>query len=119
MTGIVLFAHGSTVESANDAVRSVTAQLAEQTGDLVETAFLDCAPPTLADAVRALVAEGVSRIVVIPYFLTLGIHLQRDLPRIADGLRSIYEGVTIEITEPLDGHPALLEVLIDRWKSAR
>jgi sirohydrochlorin ferrochelatase len=119
MTGIVVFAHGSTVESANDAVRAVTAQLAERTGDLVETAFLDCAPPTLADAVRLLAEKGITRIVVIPYFLTLGIHLQRDLPRIADNLRSIYPDVSIEITEPLDGHPALLEVLVDRWKNAR
>ena len=119
MTGIVVFAHGSTVASANDAVHAVTAELARRTGALVESAFLDCAPPKLADAVGALAARGVSRIIVIPYFLTLGVHLQRDLPRIADELRGIYQGVGIEITEPLDGHPALLEILIDRWKQAR
>jgi sirohydrochlorin ferrochelatase len=119
MTGIVLFAHGSTVESANEAVHAVTAELARRTGDLVETAFLDCAPPRLADAVAALADKGVARIVVIPYFLTLGIHLQRDLPRIAADLRRIYQGVSIEIAEPLDGHPALLEILIDRWREAR
>ena len=73
----------------------------------------------LADAVGALVARGATRIVVIPYFLTLGIHLQRDLPRIADELRRIYPGVSIDIAEPLDGHPALLEILIDRWKEKR
>jgi sirohydrochlorin ferrochelatase len=116
MTGIVLFAHGSTVESANDAVHAVTAELARRTGDLVETAFLDCSPPKLADAVGVLAGKGVSRIVVIPYFLTLGIHLQRDLPRIADELRGIYKGVSIDIAEPLDGHPALLEILVDRWR---
>lgn len=119
MTGVVLFAHGSTVESANEAVHAVTAELARRTGDWVETAFLDCAPPRLRDAVGALVARGATRIVVIPYFLTLGIHLQRDLPRIADELRRIYPGVGIDIAEPLDGHPALLEILIDRWKEKR
>jgi sirohydrochlorin ferrochelatase len=118
MTGIVLFAHGSTVESANDAVRAVTAELARRTGEWVETAFLDCASPRLADAVGILVTGGATRIVVIPYFLTLGAHLQRDLPRIADELRRIYESVSIDIAEPLDGHPALLEILMDRWKSA-
>jgi sirohydrochlorin ferrochelatase len=118
MTGIVLFAHGSTVESANDAVHAVTAELARRTGEWVETAFLDCVPPRLADAVGTLVTKGATRIVVIPYFLTLGIHLQRDLPRIADELRRIYEGVDIDVTEPLDGHPALLEILVDRWKKA-
>ena len=70
------------------AVHAVTAELARRTGDLVETAFLDCAPPDLLTQSATLVSKGVSRIVVIPYFLTLGIHFQRDLPRIADELRA-------------------------------
>ena len=32
MTGLIVFAHGSTIESANDAVHSVTAELARRTG---------------------------------------------------------------------------------------
>ena len=115
----MVFAHGSTVASANDAVHAVTAELARRTGDLVETAFLDCAPPNWLTRWGLLQPRASPGIVAIPYFLTLGIHLKRDLPRIADELRGIYQGVSIEITEPLDGHPALLEILIDRWKQAR
>ena len=58
----------------------------------------------------------VDRIVVLPYFLTLGVHLQRDLPAIVDRLRPIYIDVEFTITEPLDGHPALLDILIDRYQ---
>jgi sirohydrochlorin ferrochelatase len=54
--------------------------------------------------------------VVVPYFLTLGIHLKRDLPRIVGELRNIYVGIRFEIAEPMDGHPALLQVLLDRAK---
>ena len=32
---------------------------------------------------------------------------------------NIYQGVRIDIAEPLDGHPALLEILVDRWKEKR
>jgi sirohydrochlorin ferrochelatase len=116
MTGIVLFAHGSTVESANDAVQRVATELGRRTGRVVETAFLECAAPTLADAVAKLTLSGVRRIVVVPYFLTMGIHLKRDLPRIAGELRNIYTDVSIEIGEPLDGHPGLIDVLVDRSK---
>ena len=61
---------------------------------------------------------GATRVLVIPYFLTLGIHLKRDLPRIATELRGIYKGIRIDVTEPMDGHPALLDVLLDRAKEA-
>jgi hypothetical protein len=118
-TGIILFAHGSTVGSANDAVFDVARHLAADGGYRhVEVAFLDCAPPTLADAASALVADGIERIVVIPYFLTLGIHLQRDLPRIIEEFTGIHKHVSVEVTPPLDGHPALVEILLDRARSA-
>jgi sirohydrochlorin cobaltochelatase len=118
MTGIILFAHGSTVDSANNAVHAVSAELAKRTGRPVETAFLDCAPPTMADAMAAHVRNGIKQMQVIPYFLTTGIHLKRDLPRIVEGLSSIYPDVTVDISEPLDGHSALLDILVDRAKGA-
>ena len=117
--GFVIFAHGSTVESANEAVREVALEMSRSGGlELVEVAFLDCAPPDLPDAVERMVRRGASRVVVIPYFLTLGTHLQRDLPRIVDGIRGRHTGLDILVTAPLDGHPALAAILLDRAKEA-
>src|ERR1700722_6738687 len=109
-TGIVIFAHGSSVPSANEAVR-IVAQAAATAGgfDSVETAFLE-ARPSLAEAVQRLVASGANRILVVPYFLTLGIHLQRDLPAIVDRLAEAHQNLEIRVTPPLDGHPALTQV---------
>lgn len=118
MKGLILFAHGSTVESANDAVHAVTAELRRRTGIPVETAFLDCASPTLADAVAALAAQGVGDILVVPYFLTTGIHLKRDLPRLVEELRPGYSEMRFAVAEPLDGHPALIDILMDRSGSS-
>lgn len=86
--------------------------------EIFETAFLDAAQPDLREAVARLVPQGVTRIIVLPYFLTLGIHLKRDLPRIVDELLGIHTGVEIIVTEPLDGHPALKEILLDRAQKA-
>lgn len=119
MTGLIIFAHGSSVESANSAVRAVSAALPGAGGyDLMETAFLELAAPDLPAAVDSLIERGATRIVVVPYFLTLGIHLQRDLPRIVDDIRRAHPGIYIDVTEPLDGHPALLEAVLDRARSA-
>jgi sirohydrochlorin ferrochelatase len=114
-TGIIVFAHGSRIESANQAVRTVAADLA-RAGNLphVEPAFLELGDPPLHGAVTALMQKGATRILVIPYFLTLGMHLERDLPRLIASIAESHPGLEISVTPPLDGHPALLQALLDR-----
>jgi sirohydrochlorin ferrochelatase len=119
MTGVVVFAHGSPLEEANSGVRALTAEVAARGGfPLVETAFLDCAPPDLTEAVANLVARGADRIVVVPFFLTLGIHMRRDLPALVTELRRTHNGVDIEIAQPLEGHPALADIVLSRAEEA-
>lgn len=117
-TGIVIFGHGSSVPSANAAVARVASEAAAL-GDflLYETAFLEVAP-TLRDAITVLVAKGANEILVVPYFLTLGIHLQRDLPRIIEELSREFDGIAVQVTPPLDGHPALTRAIVDRAHDA-
>jgi sirohydrochlorin ferrochelatase len=117
-TGFVIFAHGSSVESANDQVRAVAQALAARGGyDLVETAFLEPVKPGVSDAVEVLAARGAGRVVVIPYFLTLGIHLKRDLPRIVAAAAERHPGLLIEVADCMDGHPALVDILLDRTRN--
>ena len=118
VTAIVIFAHGSSIESANDSVRRIAETVRHQGFDLVETAFLEQGRPDLAGALDAAVAKGARRVIIVPYFLTLGIHLQRDLPNIVNGLSSIHKGVEICVAAPLDGHPALIEILKQRAQEA-
>ena len=117
-TGYVVFAHGSRVESANDAVRAVAAEMARRGGlEIVVAAFLEGGQPDLPGALEAL-AKDVSRVVVVPYFLTLGLHLQRDLPRLIEQVKKAHPGLTIEVTLPLDQHPAMVDALLDRARGA-
>ena len=115
--GIIVFGHGSRIESANESVRQAARELA-RLGRLehVETAFLELGEPSLEGAVQKLAGEGIGRIRVIPYFLTLGTHLERDLPRIVKDISSANNGIEIEVTKPLDGHPGLVAALLDRAK---
>ena len=118
-TALILFAHGSRVESANDGVRAVARDLA-QMGSFrhVQTAFLELGQPGLADAVAALARDGVERVVVIPYFLTLGLHMERDLPKLIAGIQQAHPGLDLRVTPPLEGHPGLVSVLLERAKEA-
>jgi sirohydrochlorin ferrochelatase len=114
-TAIVIFAHGSSIESANESVRRIAETVRLEGGfDLVEPAFLEQGRPDLASAVAALVHQGATRIVVLPYFLTLGVHLQRDLPKLVDDLALAHSGLDIRVAPPLEGHPALRQILEER-----
>jgi sirohydrochlorin ferrochelatase len=113
-TAYIVFAHGSSIESANQAVRDVAAEMARRGGfEIVEAAFLEGGKPDLAAALES-VAGRVSRVVVVPYFLTLGLHLQRDLPLLIRDIKAAHPGLTIEVTPPLDQHPAMVDALLDR-----
>jgi sirohydrochlorin ferrochelatase len=122
--GYIIFAHGSRVESANAGVRLVTAEfgglLSEIAADssLVETAFLELGEPDLAGAVDALSLRGVTEIRVLPYFLTLGTHLQRDLPKLAADAGSRHPSINISVAPPLHGHPSLAYILLARAMEA-
>lgn len=114
-TGYVVFAHGSSIESANEAVRAVAAGMA-RAGEMeqVLAAFLEGGRPNLPDAIGQMAANGVERVIVVPYFLTLGLHLQRDLPVLVETARRAHPGLEIEVREPLDGHPGMVDVLLHR-----
>jgi sirohydrochlorin ferrochelatase len=118
MTGFIVFAHGSRIESANQAVRDVVSKMAASGQHVVEAAFLELGQPDLAGATALLISRGAKRVVVIPYFLTLGTHMQRDLPRLAQDASRGNGDIEMQITAPLDGHPALVQALLDRASQA-
>lgn len=118
-SGYIVFGHGSSLESANDAVRAVAAEMARSAGyNAVETAFLEGGKPDLRGAIDLLAARGIDHVVVLPYFLTLGMHLQRDLPKLVKEILLVYPEMQIHVAPPLDGHPGMLEALLGRARDA-
>ena len=114
-TGIVLFAHGSRVEAANRNVHELARNVA-LTGPYryVRAAFLELGRPDLSQALREAVAAGMHRVVVVPYFLTEGTHLRRDLPQLVAAAKGTIPGFEIQIGQPLDGHPLMPSLILDR-----
>ena len=113
--GIVLFARGSSVEEANRGVHNLAAQIeARGPYGYVRAAFLEIAHPDLAEAIERSAQAGLRRVLVIPFFLTMGIHLQRDLPHLIAPLRKKYPGLEIEVAQSLEGHPLLESIILER-----
>ena len=75
VTTVILFAHGSPVPEANQGIAALARRVQESMpGGVVLPAFLDSAQPDLGAAVAEAVRRGASRLVVMPYFLTVGLH---------------------------------------------
>jgi sirohydrochlorin ferrochelatase len=116
---LIVFAHGSRVLEANEAVRRVAEAAAVQSGfALWQEAFLELAEPSLAEAVKVLAARGARQIVVTPYFLVMGVHLTQDLPRLLAEAAAEAPGVELVAAPPLDGHPGLAQILAERARQA-
>jgi len=112
--GIILFAHGSRIESANQAVRVVAEELSHSLGVPATAAFLELGQPDLEAAAAMMASRGIQRLVIVPYFLTLGLHMERDLPKLAERIILNNRDIDVRITAPLDGHPGLVRIVRDR-----
>ena len=64
------------------------------------------------------VAAGARRIVVIPYFLTMGTHMRRDLPRLIAEQQARFPNVDLRAGQSLEGYPGLAQALLDRVEEA-
>ena len=114
-TAIVLFAHGSAVEEANDGVRALAERIqAAGSYSHVQAAFLGPGRPELSEAVAKAAQAGFSRIVVLPYFLTLGIHLRRDLPKLVEAEKRKHPQVEIKVGRSLEDHPEMASLILGR-----
>jgi sirohydrochlorin ferrochelatase len=114
-TAIILFAHGSRVEEANSGVCKLATQIEEAGGfSYVRAAFLEVAHPDLSTAINEAARAGRRRIIIIPYFLTMGVHLRRDLPKLAARERDRHPGLDILVGDSLEGHSQLVSIILDR-----
>jgi sirohydrochlorin ferrochelatase len=116
---LLLIAHGSRKDEANDDLHEVVEEMrARGTFAIVEGAFLELAQPTIEESAARCVAQGTDRIVLLPYFLSAGIHVRQDLADIRDRLAARYSPVQFHLAEPLGPHPLLLDIIASRIREA-
>ena len=114
-TAILLIAHGSREPSANNDLRELAARLSSQgIYPIVEPSFLELAEPELLAGGRRCVELGATCVLMIPYFLSEGVHLQRDLTAARDELNRRHPDVQFILGSPLGPHPLLDQLVAER-----
>jgi sirohydrochlorin ferrochelatase len=118
-TAILLMAHGSRIPEANDAVREIAALVRKMTGfDIVEVSFREQHPPNIQQGIDACVAQGAERIILMPYFLYMGAHVQEDLPEEMAQARGRYPRVEFAMGKHLGVHRKLADIVVERIAEA-
>jgi sirohydrochlorin ferrochelatase len=116
---MLLIAHGSRQEEANADLHHLAAEL-RRTGEYVAVvaSFLELARPDIDEGGARCVAAGAERVVLLPYFLSAGVHVRRDLTTARDRLAVRFPQVEFRLAEPLGRHPLLAQIVLERARAA-
>ena len=114
-TALLLIAHGSRRAEANADLEFIAAAMRERGRyPIVRTAFLELVEPGIEAAVADCVRAGAVEVILLPYFLSPGIHVVEDLAATRDRMQTSFPAVRFMLVEPLGRHPLLVEIVAER-----
>ena len=117
-TGIIVFAHGSRIEPANEAVRRRQRNLhVPASTPTWKPRSWNLAAPTSKRLPICSSPVASSKSWLSPTSSLQGLHLERDLPVLVENISNKNKQIQILVTASLDGHPGLVEILADRARA--
>lgn len=114
---VIVLAHGSRRKEANHDVNrlaDIMQNSSEGRNAKVTAAFLQFAEPGLKQAIEDAVKREKEHILVVPLFLTEGVHINEDIPREIEEASCLYPGVKIEQRPPLGCDEKLAAIMWER-----
>lgn len=108
MKTIILAAHGSRQKASAAEVAALAKKLDTKvktngSNDIhqVVHAFLQFCDPSLETVIQELADSGVDEMVIFPFFISAGSHVQTDIPRAVETARQKHPNVRFHITRHL------------------
>ncbi len=116
---VLLIAHGSRRAEANADLKFVAAALRERGRyPIVRVSYLELAEPNIEAGGALCVEAGATDVILLPYFLSPGIHVVEDLTAAREKLSEQFPRVRFVLADPLGRHPLLVDVVEQRAKAA-
>lgn len=114
-SAVLLIAHGSRRAEANDDLVKL-AELVSVRGlyAFVEVSYLEVTTPTILDGGRKCVTRGATRVLMLPYFLSAGVHVALDLESFRQKLADEFPNVEFVLCPHLGLHPLMADIVLDR-----
>jgi sirohydrochlorin ferrochelatase len=120
MHGIILFAHGSLLCGAGQTLLKHAERLRNQgLAPVVEVGYLNYSEPPFLEVVERCVAQGVTEIIVTPYFLVPGKFVRVDIPQAVAEAQERFPQMLFRVAEAIGFEERLAEALIQSAKQGR
>jgi sirohydrochlorin ferrochelatase len=116
---LLIIAHGSRRTEANADLDFIASGMrARKRYSIVQVAYLELAEPGIEAGGAACVDLGANEVIMLPYFLSPGVHVVEDLTMARNQLSKRFPSVRFVLAEPLGRHPLLVDVVEDRAREA-
>ncbi|KDE50252.1 MULTISPECIES: sirohydrochlorin chelatase [Geobacillus] len=115
MEAVLYVSHGSRIAAArHEAARFV--EQCRRTIDIPiqELCFVELAEPDIVTGVDRCVAQGATRVIVVPLLLLSAGHAKHDIPAALDIARRRHPSVDILCGAPFGVHETMIDIIIDR-----
>ena len=115
MNILLLVAHGSRREESNLEVDSLSKKMLKFNSsqfDKVMPAFLEFASPSIPEAIKKCSEMGAQRVTVLPYFLSAGVHINRDIPDEVSKASKYFPDLEINVTNYFGSREEIAELLM-------
>jgi sirohydrochlorin cobaltochelatase len=114
MRAVILFGHGSRDPQWREPMDAVARRMrALRPGLTVRCAFLELDTPSLVEAAEDAIAQGATRLTIVPMFLGVGRHAREDLPQLAGAIHAAHPEVQVELRPAVGEEPRLLDLLAE------
>ncbi len=111
--GLLIVDHGSREPEAAAHLARIADELRRRRPGLgVYVAHLELVAPSIPEALAACAVDGVSELVVHPFFLAPGRHAARDLPRALEAAAAAHPGLRVRLTAPLGAAAGVAELIL-------
>ena len=116
MKFLLLIAHGSRRQGANDEIAHLAERIASHEDndyDGVVPAFLEIAEPNIHQGISRCIELGADHIVVMPYFLAAGNHVNKDIPGEIACAQAGAPTVKFEMSQYIGASDAMAGLVLD------
>ena len=79
---------------------------------------MEIAEPSIADAVGKCASAGAKKIVIAPYFLSWGRHIQEDIPALVAAAQEQHPGIECVVADPIGLDPLMAQLIEMRVQNA-
>ena len=112
---LLLVAHGSRREESNIEIESLSEKISKfesKEFDKVMPAFLEFASPSIPEAIKECAEARATKVTILPYFLSAGVHITRDIPNEITEASKGSQGLEIKVANYFGSRDEIAQILL-------